>query len=111
MDTDRNLLFGVLALQADLIDRQQFAEACSAWAGHRHARLHEPGASRRPARSGWRKGHDTLAGCWSSISAVVSLFSHAKRRQILQILPRSSLTGDRGFASLVLGTQIKSLIE
>ena len=30
-DTDRNLLFGVLALQADLIDAAQFAEACSAW--------------------------------------------------------------------------------
>jgi tetratricopeptide (TPR) repeat protein/tRNA A-37 threonylcarbamoyl transferase component Bud32 len=32
MDTDRNLLFGVMALQADLIDAVQFAEACSAWA-------------------------------------------------------------------------------
>jgi tetratricopeptide (TPR) repeat protein/tRNA A-37 threonylcarbamoyl transferase component Bud32 len=32
MDTDRNLLFGVLALQADLIDADRFAEACSAWA-------------------------------------------------------------------------------
>jgi serine/threonine protein kinase len=32
MDTDRNLLFGVLALQADLIDADRFAEACSTWA-------------------------------------------------------------------------------
>ena len=32
MDSDRNLLFGVLALKADLIDATQFAEACSAWA-------------------------------------------------------------------------------
>src|SRR5262249_24608710 len=31
MDTDRNLLFGVLALQGDLIDSNQFAEACTAW--------------------------------------------------------------------------------
>jgi serine/threonine protein kinase/Flp pilus assembly protein TadD len=30
--TDRNLLFGVLALQADLLDARKFAEACSAWA-------------------------------------------------------------------------------
>src|SRR5262245_58750430 len=30
--TDRNLLFGVLALQADLLDAARFAEACSAWA-------------------------------------------------------------------------------
>ncbi len=32
MDTDRNLLFGVLALQADLIDPARFAAACTAWA-------------------------------------------------------------------------------
>src|SRR5947209_9521700 len=31
MDTDRNLLFGVLALQADLINGQQLAEACITW--------------------------------------------------------------------------------
>ena len=30
--TDRNLLFGVLALQLDLLDNSQFAEACAAWA-------------------------------------------------------------------------------
>src|SRR5262249_24075368 len=29
---DRNLLFGVLALQLDLLDARRFAEACSAWA-------------------------------------------------------------------------------
>jgi tetratricopeptide (TPR) repeat protein/tRNA A-37 threonylcarbamoyl transferase component Bud32 len=32
MSADRNLLFGVLALQADLLDAIQFAQACSAWA-------------------------------------------------------------------------------
>ncbi len=32
VDADRNLLFGVLALQGELIDSNQFAEACSAWA-------------------------------------------------------------------------------
>ena len=31
VDTDRNLLFGVLALQADLIDAEQLADACTAW--------------------------------------------------------------------------------
>src|SRR5947209_16174190 len=30
--TDRNLLFGVLALQADLLDAARFAEVCAAWA-------------------------------------------------------------------------------
>jgi serine/threonine-protein kinase len=32
MDTDRNLLFGVLALQTDLLTPARFAEVCSAWA-------------------------------------------------------------------------------
>jgi serine/threonine-protein kinase len=31
MDTDRNLLFGVVALQADLIDNDQFVKACTLW--------------------------------------------------------------------------------
>ena len=31
MNTDRNLLFGVLALQAGLIDAPQFIEACLLW--------------------------------------------------------------------------------
>jgi PAS domain S-box-containing protein len=30
-DADRNLLFGVVALQAELIDAQQFAEVCALW--------------------------------------------------------------------------------
>jgi serine/threonine-protein kinase len=39
MDTDQNLLFGVLALQADLLDPTRFAEACSAWAAHKDTPL------------------------------------------------------------------------
>jgi len=39
MDTDRNLLFGVPALQADLIDAQQFAEACTQWTSRKHPPL------------------------------------------------------------------------
>jgi serine/threonine-protein kinase len=35
MDTDRNLLFGVLALQADLLDPPRFAEACTAWSARK----------------------------------------------------------------------------
>ena len=31
VESDRNLLFGVLALQQDFLDAQQFAEACAAW--------------------------------------------------------------------------------
>jgi hypothetical protein len=36
---DRNLLFGVFALQADLLDAARFAEACSAWASHKDVPL------------------------------------------------------------------------
>jgi hypothetical protein len=35
MDTDRNLLFAVLALQADLIDRERFVQACTLWAARK----------------------------------------------------------------------------
>jgi serine/threonine-protein kinase len=35
MDTDRNLLFAVLALQAGAIDRDRFIEACALWATHK----------------------------------------------------------------------------
>ncbi len=36
---DRNLLFGVLALQADFLDPARFVEACSAWGAHKDIRL------------------------------------------------------------------------
>ncbi len=39
METDRNLLFGVLALQADLVDPIGFAEACSTWANSKDQSL------------------------------------------------------------------------
>jgi serine/threonine-protein kinase len=39
MDTDRNLLFGVLALQADLIDKTQFADVCAAWTARKDTPL------------------------------------------------------------------------
>jgi hypothetical protein len=38
-DTDRNLLFGVLALQLDLLDRDRFVEACGAWAARKDTSL------------------------------------------------------------------------
>jgi eukaryotic-like serine/threonine-protein kinase len=37
--TDRNLLFGVLALQADLIDQAGFVEACTLWTARKHVPL------------------------------------------------------------------------
>jgi serine/threonine-protein kinase len=39
MHTDRNLLFGVLALQADVITAAQFVEACTVWAGRKDVPL------------------------------------------------------------------------
>jgi PAS domain S-box-containing protein len=39
MDTDRNLLFGVLALQAGLIDPPQFIEACLLWSTRKQEHL------------------------------------------------------------------------
>jgi serine/threonine-protein kinase len=39
MDTDRNLLFGVLALQADVITATQFIEACTLWASRKETAL------------------------------------------------------------------------
>jgi len=37
--SDRNLLFGVLALQVDLLDAGRFAEACSAWSARKNTPL------------------------------------------------------------------------
>ena len=39
MDADRNLLFGVLALQADVIDAEQFIKICTLWTTHKQAAL------------------------------------------------------------------------
>src|SRR5262249_26045479 len=39
--SDRNLLFAVLALQTDLIDNDQFVEACTAWTARKHRPLAE----------------------------------------------------------------------
>lgn len=41
MSPDRNLLFGVLALQADLIDAQQFIDICSLWTTRKNVPLAE----------------------------------------------------------------------
>src|SRR5947209_5816580 len=38
-DTDRNLLFGVLAMQMELIDTRQFADACAAWSARKDTAL------------------------------------------------------------------------
>jgi serine/threonine-protein kinase len=40
-ESDRNLLFGVLALQADLIDNERFVRACALWAADKDRPLAE----------------------------------------------------------------------
>ena len=52
-DTDRNLLFGVLALQAGLLDSARFADACSGWAARKDASLADLLAER-----GWLSAAD-----------------------------------------------------
>src|SRR5262245_55105669 len=39
MDTDRNLLFAVLALQADVIDADQFIKGCTLWTARKQTPL------------------------------------------------------------------------
>jgi len=39
MDADRNLLFGVLALQVDLLDSDRFVQACTLWTTRKQAPL------------------------------------------------------------------------
>ncbi len=39
MDPDRNLLFGVICMQAGLIDAAQFVEVCSHWASRKDVAL------------------------------------------------------------------------
>lgn len=41
MDTDRNLLFAVLALQADFLTPDQFIKACTLWTTHKTASMAE----------------------------------------------------------------------
>jgi len=39
MSIDQNLLLGVLALQMDLIDSEQFAQACTLWSSSKQRSL------------------------------------------------------------------------
>jgi len=41
LETDKNLLFGVIALQSDLIDTRQFVDACALWSSRKSMSLAE----------------------------------------------------------------------
>jgi hypothetical protein len=57
MDTDRNLLFAVLALQADLLNRERFVQACTLWAAHKDRSIAD-----LLIEQGWRRR--TIAPTW-----------------------------------------------
>ncbi len=54
IDTDRNLLFGVVALQGEMIDAEQLAEACTAWSVRKDRLLADLLVERR----GWISADD-----------------------------------------------------
>ncbi len=62
MDTDRTLLFGVVALRTGLISRDQFIEACTLWAGRRDATLADLLIERGSIRPGDASRIDDLVG-------------------------------------------------
>jgi len=78
MNTDQNLLFGVLALQLEFIDARQFVEACSVWATRKEAGL----------------GDVLLERGWIDAKA---------KQQVKELLDRK-LRKHRGEARTVLGT-------
>lgn len=41
MDADQNLLFGVLALQADVLNADQFIKACTLWTTRKETSMAE----------------------------------------------------------------------
>lgn len=55
LETDRNLLFGVLAVQLEFIDAEQFSQACAGWAVAKHRTLGDQLVER-----GWLTAADKL---------------------------------------------------
>ena len=39
LNTDQNLLFGLIAMQSDLIDMRQFVDACTLWGSRKESSL------------------------------------------------------------------------
>ena len=78
MNTDQNLLFGVLALQLEFVDGQQFVEACGVWATRKETAL----------------GDVLLERGWIDAEA---------KRQVEELLDRK-LRKHRGDARTALGT-------
>jgi serine/threonine-protein kinase len=63
VDTDRNLLFGVLALQAGLIGRDQFVQACTLWAARKQTPLAEVLVEQGWLDPAGRSAVEQLLGC------------------------------------------------
>jgi hypothetical protein len=60
MDTERNLLFGVLAVQVDLIEPARFVEACTLWANQNKTPLADLLVERGWLSAGDRDDIETL---------------------------------------------------
>ena len=68
METDRNLRFGVLALQAQLLSKEQFVEACTAWAQKPTASLADVLVERRWITTAARRGLEQRLGLFAGHS-------------------------------------------
>ena len=86
MDTERNLLFGALALQMGLIDADQFVEVCKLWSAHKTAPLNALLIER-----GWIQPTDAdhleyllerrLEGCGGNIRGILATASDGSGRR------------------------------
>lgn len=118
LDTDHNLLFGVISLQSGLIDMQQFVDACTLWSGRQQASLaavlveqgwledddrkHVDYLLRRRLEKEGRNASRTLAGVPDAIKVALASINSPSIHQSLQALPAgdSSDALDAGDAAL-----------
>ncbi len=90
MSTDRNLLFGVLALQSDLIDAQQFAEICSLWSTRK----------KLPLSDRWRRRHFTpRTACGTGKCKATKCISHRGTKACSAMREMNSLPVSRNWRS------------
>jgi hypothetical protein len=59
MNTDRNLLFAVLALQTEVLDPDQFVKVCTLWTTRKQMALAD-----LLVDLGWITPTDRSSGCW-----------------------------------------------
>jgi hypothetical protein len=103
MDSDRNLLFGVLALQADLINPQQFAEVCAGWSTQKGRALADLLVERgwlTPALATKRTSADT-ALCKTSVTQGSAPNTQRQGRALAQVPNHIACPLTRGISTTV----------